>query len=180
MGFPLTNHINSGMGRPLTWRTRKRWNQWEGKHNENQFPHFLWSPGLILTLQSSLHSFPSWASMSPGAWRKWGWKKRSWVCSPSASRMQDCPLKRMCKQRGHHIWCQNDPVPPLANNFCSPLRMKMGQSGSERSRLDYQMTWAADPSLMVIKQEFGFCFQREAHANSDKKCTTCGLAAITV
>ena len=45
------------------------------------------------TLQSNLHSLPSWASMSPGAWRKWGRKKRSWGWSLSTSCMRALTLK---------------------------------------------------------------------------------------
>lgn len=42
-------------------------------------------------------------------------------------------------------------VPHAAEGFCSPLRVNRCQSGSGRSCLDYQMTRAADSSLVVIK-----------------------------
>lgn len=44
-----------------------------------------WAEEAIHTLQSSLQSLPSCATMSPGACRKYGLKKRSWTASLSPS-----------------------------------------------------------------------------------------------
>lgn len=41
----------------------------------------------------------------------------------------------------------------LHTQSCSPLSVNRCHSGSGRSRLDYQMTRAADSSLVVIKKK---------------------------
>lgn len=52
------------------------------------------------TLQSSLQSRPSWATMSPGACRKYGRKKRSCTGSLSLSGTRDLPLQFKSVQQG--------------------------------------------------------------------------------